>query len=223
MSYHLCSLTVGDGSDDFPFIISISSKAVLSLLLCVNESLIPVVFHMDSTFKCNENEFPVTLLGISDANRHFHLLSISVVSHHTCDVYICLITSLQELVAKGLPGISFQFKYCMADCEIAERYVIAYLNPILFFVYHSHHKNCCEMDYIILLHCSNGFQLLFCALTSCLHRAALLSCFPGIQHLMCFFHIKQACQKQLHGKPMKDQKEMLKDITELHSSASFDE
>jgi hypothetical protein len=55
------------------------------------------------------------------------------------------------------------------------------------------------------------------------HRAALLSCFPGIQHLMCFFNIKQACQKQLHGKPMKDQKEMLKDITELHSSASFDE
>jgi len=140
MSYHLYSLTVGDGSDDFPFIISISSKAVLSVLLRANESLIPVMFHMDSTFKCNENEFSVTLLGISDVNRQFHLLSISVVSHQTCDVYICLITSLQELVAKELPGISFQFKYCMTDCEIAERYVIAYLNPILFFVYHSHHK-----------------------------------------------------------------------------------
>jgi hypothetical protein len=56
------------------------------VLLRANESLIPVVFHMDSTFKCNENEFPVTLLEISDANRQFHLLSISVVSHHTCDV-----------------------------------------------------------------------------------------------------------------------------------------
>jgi hypothetical protein len=40
---------------------------------------------------------------------------------------------------------------------------------------------------------------------------------------MCFFHVKQAYQKQLCGKPMKDQKEMLKDITELHSCASFDE
>ena len=110
MSYPLYSLTVGYGSDDFPFIISICSKAALSLLLRANESLIPVVFHMDFTFKCNENEFPVTLLGISDANRHFHLLSISVVSHHTCDVYICLITSLQELIAKELPGILFQFK-----------------------------------------------------------------------------------------------------------------
>jgi hypothetical protein len=83
MSYHLYSLTVGDGSDDFPFIISISSKAVLSVLLHANESLIPVMFHMDSTLKCNENQFPVTLLGISDANRHIHLLSISVVSHCT--------------------------------------------------------------------------------------------------------------------------------------------
>jgi hypothetical protein len=136
----LCSLTVGDGSDDFPFIISISSKAMLPVLLHANESLIPVVFHMDSTFKCNENEFPVTLLGISVANRQFHLLSISVVSHRTHDVYICLITSLQELVAKELPGISFQFKYCMNDCEIAESYVIPYLNPFLFFVYYSHHK-----------------------------------------------------------------------------------
>jgi predicted mannosyl-3-phosphoglycerate phosphatase (HAD superfamily) len=48
MSYHLCSLTVGDGSDDIPFIISISSKALLSMLVRANESLIPVVFHMDS-------------------------------------------------------------------------------------------------------------------------------------------------------------------------------
>jgi hypothetical protein len=141
MSYPLYSLKVGDGSDDFPFIISISSKAVLSVLLRANESLIPVVFHMVSTFKCNENEFPVTLLGISDTHRRFHLKSISVVSHCTCDVYIHLITSLQELVAKELPGNSFQFKYCMTACEIAERYVIAYLNTILFCMYHSHHKN----------------------------------------------------------------------------------
>jgi hypothetical protein len=80
MSCPLYSLTVGDGSDDFLFTISISSKAVLSVLLHANESLIPGVFHMDSTFKCNENEFPITLLGISDASRQFHLLSISVLS-----------------------------------------------------------------------------------------------------------------------------------------------
>jgi hypothetical protein len=35
-------------------------------------------------------------------------------------------------------------------------------------------------------------------------RDALLACFPGVQHLMCFFHVKQACQVKLRGKPMKD-------------------
>jgi hypothetical protein len=123
MSYHLYSLTVGDGSDGFPFIISISFKALLSVLLHAKESLIPVVFHMDSTFKCNEKEFPITLLEISDANRQFHPPSISVVSHCTHDVYICLITSLQELVAKELPGISFQFKYCMTNRHIRNNFM----------------------------------------------------------------------------------------------------
>jgi len=108
---------------------------------------------MDSTFKCNENEFPVTLLGISDANRQFHLLSISVVSHRTRDVYIRLITSLQELVAKELPGISFQFKYCMTDCEVAERYVTPYLNPLLFYVLYSHHMICYVTEYKVLPRC----------------------------------------------------------------------
>jgi len=44
-------LTVGDGSNDFPFIISISSKAMLSVLLHVNESLIPVVKRANSPFQ----------------------------------------------------------------------------------------------------------------------------------------------------------------------------
>ncbi len=114
-------LILGDGSDQHPFIISMSCKALLSVLLTATTSLLPSVFHMDSTFKCNENEFPVTLLGVSDAQRQFHLLSISIVSHRTQAVYRRLITSLQELVNKLLPAVSFSFQYCMTDCEAAER------------------------------------------------------------------------------------------------------
>lgn len=117
----LFRLILGDGSDQHPFILSMSSKALLSVLLTATTSLLPSVFHMDSTFKCNENEFPVTLLGVSDAQRQFHLLSISIVSHRTQAVYRRLITSLQELVNKLLPAVSFSFQYCMTDCEAAER------------------------------------------------------------------------------------------------------
>jgi len=52
------------------------------------------------------------------------------------------------------------------------------------------------------------------------YREALFSCFPGMHHLMCYFHLKQACQVKLRGKPMKGQKEILHVIDELHSSIS---
>jgi hypothetical protein len=41
----------------------------LSVLLTASTCLLPSVFHMDSTFKCNENEFPVTLLDVNDAQK----------------------------------------------------------------------------------------------------------------------------------------------------------
>jgi hypothetical protein len=119
--HFLSRLILGDGSDNCPFIISMSTKALLSVLTTASSCQLPSVFHMDSMFKCNENEFPVTLLGISDAWRQFHLLSISVVSHCTQGVYRRLITSLQELVGKVMPVVSFSFQYCMTDCEAAER------------------------------------------------------------------------------------------------------
>jgi hypothetical protein len=100
---------------------SMLTKALLSVLTTASSCLLPSVFHMDSTFKCNENEFPVTILGISDAWKQFHLLSISIVSHRTQAVYRRLITSLQELVGKVMPDKSFSFQYCMTDCEAAER------------------------------------------------------------------------------------------------------
>jgi hypothetical protein len=79
-------LILGDGSDGHPFIISMMTKSLLSVLNSVSASQIPSVLQMDSTFKCNENEFPVTLLGVSDAQRQIHLLYINIVSHHTLAV-----------------------------------------------------------------------------------------------------------------------------------------
>jgi len=54
-------LILGDGSDEHPFILSMSSKSLLSVLLTVSTCLLHSVFHMDSTFKSYENEFLVIL------------------------------------------------------------------------------------------------------------------------------------------------------------------
>jgi hypothetical protein len=121
--YSTYRLILGDGSDGHPFILSMTTKSLLSVLNSVSAGRIPCVLHMDSTFKCNENEFPVTLLGVSDAQCQFHLLSISIVSHRTLAVYKRLITSLQQIMTAVLPDITVQFQYCMTDCEVAERYV----------------------------------------------------------------------------------------------------
>jgi hypothetical protein len=61
-----------------------SSKAALSVLpkAVAWSGKVPLVLHIDSTYKFNTNEYPVLVLGISDAQKQFHMLSISVISHH---------------------------------------------------------------------------------------------------------------------------------------------
>lgn len=99
-----------------------SSKGVLKMLADAVQSSLPIVFHMDCTFKCNDNEFPVLVLGITDAQQQFHPLSISIISHRNTDIYLKCLDAFKKLVAKVLPStVSFIPKYGMTDCEVAER------------------------------------------------------------------------------------------------------
>ncbi len=69
---------------------SMSSKVALSILVKAvsSRALVPFILHIDTTYKLNLNEFLVLILGLSDAQQQFHLLSISVLSHHTEAVYL---------------------------------------------------------------------------------------------------------------------------------------
>jgi hypothetical protein len=72
-----------------------SSKAALSILskAISSSAIVPMVLHMDVTYKLYGNKFPVLILGISDAQQQFQMLSISMLSHHTEAVYkevLCL-------------------------------------------------------------------------------------------------------------------------------------
>jgi hypothetical protein len=66
-----------------------SSKAASSILVKAvsSHAFVPIVLHMDATYKLNVNEFLVLTLGLSDAQQQFHLLSISVLLHHAKAVY----------------------------------------------------------------------------------------------------------------------------------------
>mgnify|MGYP000917982143 CR=1 FL=1 len=83
-------LTLGDGSDRHPFVLGFTSKAILSVIpVCVlNQNKLKSVFHMDSTFKCNDNEFPIFILGLTDAQHQFHPVSFNILSHHRASDYV---------------------------------------------------------------------------------------------------------------------------------------
>ena len=104
-----------------PFDLSMSSKAMLSVIPQAMCSKFPVVLHMDCTFKCNDNEFPIRIIGITDACQQFHPLSISIISHHTEDMYEDVLRNLNRLIPHVLTGVTFIPAYGMTDCEPAER------------------------------------------------------------------------------------------------------
>jgi hypothetical protein len=103
-----------------PFYLGMSSKAMLSVIPQALSSNFPIVLHMDCTFKCNNNKFPILVLGISDACQQFHPLSISIISHRTEQMYEDLLTNFNRLVLHVLTGVKFP-NYAMTDCEPADR------------------------------------------------------------------------------------------------------
>ena len=99
-----------------------SSKALLSVIPKAISSPFPVVLHMDCTFKCNDNEFPILIIGITDACQQFHPLSVSIISHRTHEMYEMVLHNFNQLVPHVLPHVTFCPDYGMTDCDPAERY-----------------------------------------------------------------------------------------------------
>jgi hypothetical protein len=109
-----------------PCYLSMSSKAMLSVIPQAMCSKFPVVLHMDCTFKCNDNEFPILIIGITDACQQFHPLSISIISHCTEEMYEEVLRDFHRLIPHILTDVMFIPAYGMTDCEPAERLVFLF-------------------------------------------------------------------------------------------------
>ncbi len=90
-----------------PFIVGMSSKALLKMVTDAVQSSLPIVFHMDCTFKCNDNEFPLLVLGITDAHQQFHPLSIRIISHWNYATYCEVLDHFNGLLVGLRTGIDF--------------------------------------------------------------------------------------------------------------------
>jgi len=99
-----------------------SSKAMLSVIPQAMCNKFSVVLHMDCTFKCNDNEFPILIKGITDACQQFHPLCIRIISQHTEDMYKDVLWNFNRLIIPHvLTDVTFIPAYEMTDCEPAER------------------------------------------------------------------------------------------------------
>jgi len=134
-----------------------SSKAALSILVKAvsSRAFVPIVLHVDATYKLNINEFPVLILGVSDAQQQFHLLGINVLSHHTEAVYCEVLRFFKQVVMHVVPDISFSPQDVVSDCDAAERYsayCVSYLDMYIVFVYVMCYVTVLPLPFFYLLH-----------------------------------------------------------------------
>ncbi|OWZ14681.1 hypothetical protein PHMEG_00011800 [Phytophthora megakarya] len=90
---------VGKGTDEDPFILSITSKR---LLQSAARDPSTFVLHVDTTFKLNSSYYPVVVIGVSDRLRSFHLLALFIVSQRTEPVYVEVLASLHRAFSASL-------------------------------------------------------------------------------------------------------------------------
>jgi hypothetical protein len=101
---------VGNGSDERPFVVGLSTKALMMRMLLPPDSFL---LHVDGTYKTNQRGYPVVVIGISDRSRSFHLVALFIVSQETEPIFKTVLLSLRR-----------QFN-CVTQKDLAVRYAMA--------------------------------------------------------------------------------------------------
>eukprot|EP00644_Phytophthora_capsici_P001290 jgi/Phyca11/105259/e_gw1.10.587.1 len=107
---------VGNGSDEKPFIVGLSTKALMLRLTVPPENFI---LHVDGTYKMNQCDYPVIVVGISDRSRRFHLVYLFVVSQETQPVFEAVFFSLRQIYF-WITKNDLRIQYAMADGDKAQ-------------------------------------------------------------------------------------------------------
>jgi hypothetical protein len=114
-------LLLGDGSIRCPCYAAFSTKRMIQVIQHAIAYPLPVVLHIDATFKLNENEFPFIVLGITDARQQFFPLAFAVVSRINQEMNRRVLVDFKCLVASVCNGLNFKPNYVMINADAAER------------------------------------------------------------------------------------------------------
>jgi len=107
---------VGNGSDAKPFLVGISTKALMLRLMVPPDSFI---LHLDRTYKNNQSDYPVLVVGVSDRSRRFHLVALFVMSRETQPMFHAALMALRRLYS-WIAEKPLVVQYAMADGDRAQ-------------------------------------------------------------------------------------------------------
>ncbi|KAE9102615.1 hypothetical protein PF010_g14038 [Phytophthora fragariae] len=113
--------TVGNGSDKRPFLVGISTKALMLTLAVPPESFI---LHLDGTYNTNQCDNPVLVVGVSDRSRRFHVVALFVMSQETQPMFQAALLSLRR-VYFWISNKHLSVNYAMADGDRAQYNALA--------------------------------------------------------------------------------------------------
>ncbi|ETP11504.1 hypothetical protein F441_12980 [Phytophthora nicotianae CJ01A1] len=107
---------VGDGSDDRPFVVGVTTK---SLLRSANRDPASVILHVDATFQLDQVSYPVIVCGLSDGSRRFHLLALFLTSQLEEAHFFSAFAALRAVFAQ-VTGERLSVRYVMGDADSAQ-------------------------------------------------------------------------------------------------------
>ncbi|OWY96226.1 hypothetical protein PHMEG_00033559, partial [Phytophthora megakarya] len=107
---------VGNGSDENPFVVGLSTKRLLRRL---DRPINSFILHLDATFQLNQVDYPVIVCGISDRCRSFHFVALIVSSQRTEYQYLEYLRALRN-VSTRMTGKALLVSAVMDDAEDAQ-------------------------------------------------------------------------------------------------------
>ncbi|ETO75361.1 hypothetical protein F444_09020 [Phytophthora nicotianae P1976] len=107
---------LGDGSDDRPFVVGVTTK---SLLRSANRDPASVILHVDATFQLDQVSYPVIVCGLCDGSRRFHLLALFLTSQLEEAHFFSAFAALRAMFAQ-VTGERLSVRYVMGDADSAQ-------------------------------------------------------------------------------------------------------
>lgn len=106
---------IGNGSDDRPFLIGVTTKRLIRGLVRAAE----FPFHIDGTYKVNQQAYPMVVCGVSDASRSIHIAAVFISSQMRQEQFATISTSIFNIY-QLVTGEALQIKHVAGDADDAQ-------------------------------------------------------------------------------------------------------